>query len=214
MKVEKVSRAKHCLVLLFFVLFIFGCGANFQAGGDIAQGRQALFRGNNQIALGYFQNAERTDPNYIHGTELREGVLSYLGRAQYLTGNFAQAKQTLEQSLSQHQGDNIARLYFGLTLARLGDRQRGLRQIEAGLKGIRHFLNYITEAFKFGFGQFWDPNQEIRKAITNNLAMIERRNFDWPALIANGESIAMKMEQEPDQAQLQQQRQRFEEGLN
>jgi tetratricopeptide (TPR) repeat protein len=64
---------------------------------DIAQGREAMFAGNNQAALGYFQAAEQVDPNYIFGTELQEGVLSYLGRAQYLTGNYAQARQTLER---------------------------------------------------------------------------------------------------------------------
>ena len=173
----------------------------------MAQGRQALFRGDYQGALGYFQVAQQADPNSIYGTELREGVLSYLGRAQYLTGDLAQARQTLERSLSQHKGDNLARLYLGLTLARQDDRKSGLQQIEAGMKGIRDFLNYITSTFSYDFGQFWDPNRDIRNAIANNLGIIARGNFEWPTVIANGESIAMNMEQEPDRAQQQQERQ-------
>jgi tetratricopeptide (TPR) repeat protein len=76
----------------------------------------------------FVQAAEQADPNYIYGTELREGVLSYLGRAQYLNGNYAQARQTLEKALSQHKGD-VARPYLGLTLYRLGDQKAALTNI-------------------------------------------------------------------------------------
>ena len=207
MKREMNVLGNLSVTLVLFVALLSGCGASFQVGGDIAQGRQAMFRGDNQGALGYFQNAVQTDPSYVFGTELREGVLSYLGRAQYLSGDLAQARQTLQRSIAQSKADNIARLYLGLTLARQGDRQSGLPQIEAGMKGIRDFLNYITTTFSSTFGQYWDPNQDIRKAIANNLALIGRGNFDWPTLIANGESIAMKMEQEADNARQQQEQQ-------
>src|SRR6266850_5763861 len=127
-----------------FVSVLLSACASFRGAGDIGQGRQALIEGNNQAALGYFQAAEQVDPNYIYGTELREGVLSYLGRAQYLTGNYAQARSTLEKALSQHKSDNIARLYLGLTLYRLGDQKSALTNIQAGMNGINNFLNYTT----------------------------------------------------------------------
>ena len=187
-------------VTLFATVFFSGCGASFQSGGDISQGREALFRGDYQGALALFQNAAQTDPNYIFGTELREGTLSYLGRAQYLTGQLAPARDTLQKALAQHKSDSVARLYLGLTLARQNDRQSGLREIEGGMKGIRDFLNYITTTFSNQFGQFWDPGRDIRKAIDNNLAMIGRGNFDWPALISNGEALGLNIEQEPDRA--------------
>ena len=75
-----------------FVSVLLSACASFRGAGDIGLGRQALIEGNNQAALGYFQAAEQVDPNYIYGTELREGVLSYLGRAQYLTGDYAQSR--------------------------------------------------------------------------------------------------------------------------
>ena len=53
--------------------------------------------GNNKAALGYFQQAEQADPTYMYGTELREGVSSFLGRAQYLTGDYPEARQTLRK---------------------------------------------------------------------------------------------------------------------
>src|SRR5262249_15303379 len=54
-----------------------------------------MLKGDYQQALGSFQDAEKVNPTYVYGTELKAGVLSYLGRTQYLTGNYAQARQTL-----------------------------------------------------------------------------------------------------------------------
>jgi tetratricopeptide (TPR) repeat protein len=185
--------------------------ASFQVAGDIAHGRQALIAGDNQAALGYFQAAEQVDPAYIYGTELRQGVLSYLGRAQYLTGNYAQARSTLETALSQNQSDNIARLYLGLTLARQGETQKALPDIDSAMKGIYDFLSYITDTFSFGYGQYWDPGRDIRSATERDRAMIASGKIDWPTLIADGESIALKTEREPDQAR---QNRRMQQSLH
>jgi len=179
-----------------------------QSGGDIAQGRQALFAGNNQVALGFFQAAVQADPNYIYGTELQEGTLSFLGRAQYLNGDYAGARSTLEKALAQHKDDKVARLYLGLTLARQGETQKGLQDIDAGMKGIYDFLNYIADSFRFTYGQYWDPGRDIRSAIERDRAIIASGKIDWPTLIVDGEWIAMKTEREPDLARQQQELQR------
>jgi tetratricopeptide (TPR) repeat protein len=199
-------RPRHFLAWSFLSIWLSAC-ASFQAAGDIAHGRQALIQGNNQAALGYFQAAEQVDPAYVYGTELREGVLSYLGRAQYLTGNYAQARSTLETALSQNQSDNIARLYLGLTLARQGETQKALPDIDGGMKGIYDLLNYITDTFRFGYGEYWDPGRDIRSAIEKNRAVMASGKIDWPTLIADGESIALKTEREPDEARQNQRRQ-------
>lgn len=188
------------VTLLSTVLFS-GCAANFQAGTGVAQGRQALFRGDYQSALNLFQSAAQADPDYIFGSELREGTLSFLGRAQYLNGQLAPARDTLQKALAQHKSDNLARLYLGLTLARLGERQSALRDIEVGMKGISGFLNYITTQFAWSFGKFWDPGGNIRKTIDADLATIARGNLDWTTVISNGEALAMNFEQEEDRAQ-------------
>jgi len=207
MKNEKSNRAILALASISLLILLSGCGPAMQAGGDIAQGRQAMFAGNYQSALGYFQSAEQTDPNYIWGTELRAGVLSYVGRAQYLSGQLAPGRDSLQKALVQMKSDNVARLYLGLTLARQGDRQAGLRDIEAGMKGINAFLNYITTTFGSTWGQFWDPAQSIRKAITNSLTMVAGGNFDWGMLLSQGEQIAINIEQEPDRASQQEDQQ-------
>ena len=192
-------RRIHFLALLFLSIWLSAC-VSFQAAGDIAQGRQALFKGNNQAALGYFQAAEQVDPAYVYDTELREGVLSYVGRAQYLTGNYAAARSTLEKALSQNPSDNVARLYLGLTLARQGETQKALPDIDSGMKGIYDLLNYIADTFRFGYGDYWDPGRDIRSAIEKSRAVMASGKIDWPKLIADGESIALKTEREPDLA--------------
>ena len=128
--------------------------------------------------------------------ELREGVLSYLGRAQYLTGNYAQARQTLQKNLSRHRSDNLARLYLGLTLYRLGDQKAALANIQRGMEGINNWLNYLNTNFAQEFGQGWDPGGTIRAGIKTDLAMISSGKIDWPRLIADGERLGIAVEQE------------------
>ena len=190
------------MILLLFSVLLSACAA-VRGGGDVDQGRQALLAGNYQNALGYFQNAEQADPNYIYGAELREGVLSFLGRAQYLTGNYAQARQTLEKALSQHRGDNLARLYLGLTLYRLGDEKAALTNIQRGMEGINNWLNYLNTNFAQEFGQGWDAGGTIRAGIKSDLAMISSGKIDWAQLIADGERLGIRIESEEDYYRVQ-----------
>jgi len=191
----------HFLALLSLSVLVSACAA-VRGGGDVDQGRQALLAGNYKSALGYFQEAEK-DPNYMYGAELREGVASYLGRAQYLTGNYPQARQTLERNLSQHRSDNLARLYLALTLYRLGDQKAGLTNIQRGMEGINNWLNYLNENFRFEFGQGWDPGGTIRAGIKTDLAMISSGKIDWPKLIADGERLGIAVEQEEQNFRVQ-----------
>jgi tetratricopeptide (TPR) repeat protein len=88
----------------------------------VALGRQELFRGQNQDALESFEVAARADPGYSFGVDRSEGVFSYLGRAQYLNGQYAQARQSLERDLARDPGNSLSRLYLGLTQVRLNER--------------------------------------------------------------------------------------------
>ncbi len=186
--------------VLPFILVVLSACANLQVATDFSSGRHALLIGNNEAALSYFQNTAQKDPKYMYGTALRQGIWSYVGRTEYAVGRLPQARQTLERALSLNSEENIARLYLGLTLAKSGDRQRGLKEIEGGMRGIHDWLEYITEAHRFSFGQFWDPRRDIRSAIQSDLAMISGRDLDWQKLIADGEWIGRKIEEESDLA--------------
>ena len=126
-----------------------------------------------------------------------------MGRSEYLTGRLPQARQTLERALAANREEDIARLYLGLTLAREGDRQRGLKEIESGMRGINSFLDYINQAQRFSIGQYWDSGRDIRSAIQGNLAMISGKDLDWQRLIADTEWLGIRMEQESDLARRQ-----------
>ena len=192
----------HFLAGLSLSVLLSAC-ATSRGGSDVDQGRQALLEGHYQQALGLFQDAEKVAPTYIYGTELRAGISSYLGRTQYLTGNYAQARQTLEKALSEHRSDNVARLYLGLTLVRLGDEKAGLTNIQRGMQGIHNWLNYLNDSFRFTFGKDWDPEGTIRAGIKSDLTMISSGKINWAQLIADGERLGIGIEQEEDYYRIQ-----------
>jgi tetratricopeptide (TPR) repeat protein len=172
-----------------------------RASGEFQAGREALLAGNSKVAAAYFQSVARDDPNYVYGTALQQNIWSYLGRAQYAAGSFSDARTALQKSLLVNQRNpHVAQLYLGLTMARSGDRQQSLGPIESGLKGIHEWLEYITEAHRFSFGQFWDPRREIRSSIEANLAMLSGKEIDWERLLTDGERLGMRMEEEADRA--------------
>ena len=202
-------KTESSLALFSLFVFIAGC-TSIQSGGELQYGRQALLEGKNEAALGYFQSAAQKDPNYVYatGSSPKQSVWSYVGRSEYLTGRFPQARQTLERALSANREEDIARLYLGLTLAREGDRQRGLKEIESGMRGINNFLDYINQAQRYSIGQYWDPGRDIRSAIQSDLAMISGKDLDWQRLTSDTEWLGIQMEQESDLARRQEARER------
>ena len=186
------------------IVFLAGC-ASLQTGGEVQSGRQALLEGRNAAALGYFYSAAQRDPDYVYatGSSPKQGVWSYVGRSEYLTGRFPEARKSLERAIASNRPEDIARLYLGLTLVREGDQQRGLKEIESGMRGINSFLDNISQTQRYSIGQYWDPDREIRSAIQRDLAMISGKDLDWQKLTADTEWLAIQMEQESDLARRQ-----------
>ena len=201
---------KVAVYSIWFVLctFLSACTTTVQVGSAFQAGRRALIGGDDEAALGFFQNVAESNPNFVFttGSSPRQSIWSYVGRTQYLTDQFPQARQSLERAISGDREENIARLYLGLTLIQLGDRQGGLKEIESGLRGIQSFLDNINQAQRFSIGQFWDPNRDIRSAIQYNLEKISSEGLNWPQLIASTERIALQMERETDLARRQESR--------
>lgn len=101
-----------------FLLFLIACSA-FNIQGQFTAGRQALVRGDAATAVNQFQRVAEQDSSYsVTSVAFRQSIWTYLGRAQYSLGNFAQARESLEKALSQSNEDHLARLYLGLTLLR------------------------------------------------------------------------------------------------
>jgi len=192
-------KALNSMVFFAVVVFLSGC-AGFQAGTNVEAGRKAFLIGNNEAAFGYFQRAAELDLTYVYGVALRQNIWSYVGRSAYSTGNLSQARNSLEKSLSINKEEDLARLYLGLTLARSGDRQQGVKEIQGGMKGLYDQVEYITQAYRYSYGQYWDTRGEIRSAIRRDLAMIDGKDLDWQKLISDSEWLGRKVEEEIDLA--------------
>jgi tetratricopeptide (TPR) repeat protein len=179
---------------LVFLFVLGGCAA-YRVAGQVQSGRQALMISNSEAALAYFQQAVDTNPNYIYeSVDFREGVWTYLGRAQYNLTKYEEARRSFERALSVYRDDLLARLYLGLSLARLGDQTRARREIEAGLKGLNDWIEYMNASRPFQ--AFWDPRREIRSATEKELKVIGGRDINWQTLIETGEWVGRKMEEE------------------
>lgn len=162
-----MSRSSR-LATVVYTLLLSGC-ASILVSGDFQSGREALLTNNDQRALGYFQSVAQKDPNYVFVADLfREGVWTYLGRVQYKLGRYEEARQSFERTLSIDPNDNLARLYLGLTLARRTNSAQGLKEIQAGLQGLYDLLEYMQASRPFT--ALWDPQQQIRSEIKNELA--------------------------------------------
>lgn len=169
----------------------------------------ALLYGDPNAAIVSFQSAAELDPNHLYFSVLPQGTWTYLGRAYYFAGKYPEARNALERATSLHKDDNLAKLYLGLALTRSEDRQRGLKEIEHGLRGLHEWLDYVNQYAVFSYGQYWDPANEIRTEIQNSLAMISGKDIDWQKLIANGDWVGRKIEEEIDIARRQESRDRY-----
>src|SRR5215510_14591255 len=106
-------------------LLIVAACAGVESGGEFASGRRALMSGDSAVALTFFEPIAKRDPNYVAPfTSFRESIWTYLGRAQYQTGKFVEAKSSLEKALSQIPNDSIAKLYLALANLRLQSTEK------------------------------------------------------------------------------------------
>jgi tetratricopeptide (TPR) repeat protein len=185
---SKKLLAPICLSVL---IYISGCSG---VGTDVLAGRNALQTGRPNDAVGYLTRAAAIDPNYQTGNRVPEGVLTLLGWAYYETGKFDDARKTLEKAVSINRDDPLAHLYLGLTLLRKGDRERGRKEIEGGLKSIDQTLEYIASDRVYGF--YWDPGMQIRKAVKTTLAA----KLDDAELAKAAERIGIDFDEEIDKA--------------
>ena len=187
------------------ILLFSACAAETK----VQQGRMALLYGDPNAAIAAFQSAADLAPNHLYFSVFPQGTWTYLGRAYYAAGKYPEARQSLERAMVLHKDDRMAQLYLGLTLTRGEDRQRGLKEIESGLRGLLDWLDYVNRYAAFSYGQYWDPLREIRTEIQNGLAMISGKDSDWQKLIASGEWVGRQLEEEIDIARRQESRDRY-----
>src|SRR5262245_2777475 len=170
---------------------MLGCSG---VGGNVFAGRKALQAGRANDAIGYLAPAAATDPNYRLPYRVKPGVLVYLGRAYLETGKNTEARQTLERAVQVHKDDELAHLYLGIAMLKTGERERGRKEAEDGLRLIDDTLEYIAEDRVYGF--HWDPAMQIRNDIRATLTA----KLDDAQLIAAAERIGRAFDEEIDKA--------------
>jgi tetratricopeptide (TPR) repeat protein len=198
------SLRKTLLAILITVSFLSACGS-FRIAEQFAAGRRAFVAKNYQEALGYLERVARRNPDYVFESLFyRQGIWNYVGRAQYYTGNLADARRSLERALSMDPEDHLAKIYLGLVRARAGDLPRGWQDVEGGMKGLHGWLERYESTRPFE--PFWDPGREIRSAIEKQLDLMSTRSIDGPRLMALAEWLGERMEYEIDEARRQESR--------
>jgi tetratricopeptide (TPR) repeat protein len=187
-----VTSERVFIPICFSVLLVIsGCSG---VGSDVLAGRNALQTGRPNDAVGYLARAADVDPNYKLPYRVRPGVLAYLGRAYLETGKDTEARQTLEKAVKLDKDDPFAHLYLGIALSKTGERERGRKEVEDGLKAIDDTLEYIAEDRVYGF--FWDPGMQIRNDIRASLAA----KLDDAQLTTAGERFGRQFDEEIDKA--------------
>jgi tetratricopeptide (TPR) repeat protein len=181
-------------------LFSSGLSA-FRIAGQFQSGRRAFLAKKYDEALKYFEKAAQGNPDYVFVSgNFREGIWTYIVRAQYCLGQLFEAWQSLERAIFINKDDCLAKLYSGLTFARRQDYSNGLREIESGLRGLHDWIEQANSSNPFSAP--WDPQREIRREIENNLAQIDCKTVDWQKLISSAEWLGQRMEDEIDHVRL------------
>lgn len=97
--------------------------------------------------------------------------------------------------------DQLIREIKGIGAAQKGPMAlggQGIKEVETGMKELHVWLEQIPQ--NTSYGQFWDPGREIRSQLESNLRMISAGKIDTEKLLAGGEWIGLKIEQEADVA--------------
>ena len=134
----------------YSLLGLLAACAAIGVGSDFAAGRRALLANDPETALAYFLAAAQRDPNYVFiASNFKQAIWSYVGRTQYMTKRYKEARESLDRALAKDPNDYMAQLYRGLTLARSGDLAGGVKDIQVAMKGIFEFLEYMERTRPF-----------------------------------------------------------------
>src|SRR3972149_1026773 len=145
----------------------------------VLQARTALLYGDPDVALASFQSAAESDPGYLYFSVFPQGIWTYVGRAYYIAGKYPEARHALERAISLHKEDNMAKLYLGLNLARSGDRQSGLKEIEGGLRGLHEWLDYVNQYAALSYVPYWELSILFLMIRRPTISTLSRKDIDW-----------------------------------
>ena len=173
-----------CLIATVAFLSITAC-ANLELPSQFLSGRRALLRGEPDNALSYFERVAQSDPTYVsNSVSPRRSIWTYVGRAQYNSGRYNEAKSAFEKALSQLNEDYVARLYFGLTLLRPSGAKSptnafNLQEVTYALREGVEAKRVATLARERGvaFDLSKETESQLRTAGADNFLLSELKNI-------------------------------------
>jgi tetratricopeptide (TPR) repeat protein len=187
-------KTSESLRLLSILIPLTGCAA-FQTSAELHRGRAALLSGMAATAITHFEQVTALDGK-LRYSQLQEGAWTYLGRAYYDAKKYPEARQALERAAATNPDDSLAKLYLGLTVARLGDHEAGRKEILLGLQGLHDNLEYIV--YNTPVGRFWDPAGQIRNELQVAQRDVKAVNPNLDSLFGRIEGLGGTVEQEID----------------
>jgi len=100
------------------LLFIAAC-ASLGMDSEFLSGRRALLRGEPDNALVSFDHIAQSNPSFVaDSVSPRRSIWTYVGRAHYNSGRYAEARSAFEKAVGQVNDDYVAKMYLGLTRLR------------------------------------------------------------------------------------------------
>src|SRR6476659_6379085 len=127
--------------LSLVLLFLLSC-ADLGTQSEFLAGRQALLRSEPDNARSYFDRVAQSDPRFASNeVSPPRSIWTYIGRADYNAGRYAQAESAFEKAVGQLKEDYIAKLYLGLTR---------LRPPEPSVSSKAFSLQEVTYALREG----------------------------------------------------------------
>ena len=162
---------------LYALLAFSGC-VTLDVAREVQAGRSALRVGNPQAAIPHFEAAARQRPEYVTDfTMANIGVWTYVGRAYYEAGDTANAEASLKRAVVRNARDFFAKSYLGLVRVDGGGREEGRRELEAGLKGLRSWLDQVPGRSREG--KYWDPGRLMFNKAGETLSALQGEAVDW-----------------------------------
>ena len=78
---------------------------------EFLSGRRALLRGEPDNALAFFDRVAQSNPAFVaDSVSPRQSIWTYVGRAHYNSGRYAEARSAFEKALRQVSDDYVAQI--------------------------------------------------------------------------------------------------------
>ena len=194
-----MRMARFFIVSTLIFPFLLGGCATLEVAREVQSGRRAMQLGNSQAALGHFEAAAQSDPDYLTDFTLLDiGIWSYVGMAQYSEGDKEKAVASFKKAKQRHREDHFARVFLGLLMSQNGDRRAGKEELVGGLNGLAQWLD-TTRRSNFGRAEFWDPGDYLANNIGQTLKLLQAEEVNWREINENVVRLARNFDDEIDE---------------